>query len=155
MKGDFSRLTFDPRKHHAAVLHQQGRVWLDADWNEDVQARLQMLQQEIFDVVGPCGVPGAPGTAFQISANTTPGAALDDFRIGGGSGPAGRAYVGGLLCQLEGDATYLTQPDLPNAPRIQVPTDGSELYALVYLEAWQRLITYLEDDTIREIALGG
>jgi hypothetical protein len=29
------------------------------------------------------------------------------------------------------------------------------LTALVYIEVWQRLITYLEDDDIREVALGG
>ncbi len=34
MKGDFSRLTFDPRKNFSSVLMQQGRVQLDADWNE-------------------------------------------------------------------------------------------------------------------------
>ena len=34
MKGDFSRQTFDPKKHYSAVLMQQGRVQLDADWNE-------------------------------------------------------------------------------------------------------------------------
>ena len=34
MKGDFSRITFDPKKHYSRVLMQQGRVQLDADWNE-------------------------------------------------------------------------------------------------------------------------
>ena len=34
MKGDYSRDTFDPAKHFTRVLMQQGRVQLDADWNE-------------------------------------------------------------------------------------------------------------------------
>ncbi len=34
MKGDFSRQTFSQGKHYSAVLLQQGRVQLDADWNE-------------------------------------------------------------------------------------------------------------------------
>ena len=34
MKGDFSRETFDRARHYSAVLLQQGRVQLDADWNE-------------------------------------------------------------------------------------------------------------------------
>ena len=34
MKGDFSRETFDSVKHFSRVLQQQGRVQLDADWNE-------------------------------------------------------------------------------------------------------------------------
>jgi hypothetical protein len=68
MKGDFSRRIFDAHNHYAGVLHQQGRVWLDSDWNEDVFERLNLLQQETRDIVGPCGVP-EPGTAFLISQN--------------------------------------------------------------------------------------
>ena len=63
--------------------------------------------------------------------------------------------MNGILCRLDADTSYLTQPDLLDPPRISIPTDGSTLKALVYLEVWQRLITYLEDDSIREIALGG
>ena len=37
MKGDFTRNTFDPRKHFARVLMQQGRVQLDADEPEFLQ----------------------------------------------------------------------------------------------------------------------
>ena len=148
MKGDFSRLTFDPRKHYTGVLHQQGRVWLDSDWNEDVLDRLVLLQQELNDVIGPSGVP-APGSGFQISPSTNPNAP-DDFGIS-----AGHCYVNGNLCQLEANTSYLSQPDLLDPPRIPIPSDGSTLTALVYLEVWQRLITYLEDDSIREIALGG
>jgi len=148
MKGDFSRFTFDPRKHYAGVLHQQGRVWLDSDWNEDVLERLALLQQELNDVIGPSGVP-APGSGFQITPSISPNAP-DDFGIS-----AGHCYVNGILCQLETNTSYLSQPDLLDPPRIAIPRDGSTLLALVYLEVWQRLITYLEDDSIREIALGG
>ena len=147
MKGDFSRLTFDPTKHYVGVLHQQGRIWLDSDWNEDVFERLVLLQQELNDVIGQCGFP-APGTAFQLSPSLTD--PLHDFQIG-----AGRCYVNGILCQLEAPTTYLTQPELLDPPPIAIPTDGTTLNALVYLEVWQRLITYLEDDEIREVALGG
>jgi hypothetical protein len=148
MKGDFSRFTFDPRKHYSGVLHQQGRVWLDSDWNEEVLERLALLQTELRDVIGGSGVP-APGSGFQLTASANPNA-LDDFGIA-----AGHCYVNGILCQLDEDATYLSQTDLLDPPRIPIPTDGSTLHALVYLEVWQRLITYLEDDSIREIALGG
>ena len=34
MKGDFSRQTYKKAKHYSGVLMQQGRVQLDADWNE-------------------------------------------------------------------------------------------------------------------------
>ena len=147
MKGDFSRITFDPGKHYGGVLHQQGRVWLDSDWNEDVLERLAAAQREIRDIVGFCGVP-SPGSAFVLSASTSPNAP-DDFNIS-----AGRCYVDGIPCILENAATYHTQPDLPDAPAIPMPASGT-LTAVVYLEVWRRLITYLEDPSIREIALGG
>lgn len=147
MRGDFSRFLFDPTKHYVAVLHQQGRVWLDSDWNEDVLQRLALVQQQLIDVVGPCGIP-APGTAFQLTASANANA--DDFRIS-----AGRCYVNGIPCQLEANASYLTQPDFPNPPRIAMPNSGGTLAVLVYLEVWHRPITYLEDQTIREVALGG
>src|SRR6266852_864884 len=147
MKGDFSRSTFDRRKHYVGVLHQQGRVWLDSDWNEDVFERLAVLQTELCDVVGLSGVP-SPGTAFQITPSTDP-VNPDNFHIAGG-----RCYVNGILCQFEGDTTYFGQPDLWDPSPVAIPRDGSTLTALVYLEVWSRLITYLEDDSIREIALG-
>jgi hypothetical protein len=153
MKGDFSRRIFDANKHYAGVLHQQGRVWLDSDWNDDVSERLDLIREETTDVVGVCGVP-EPGAAFLIQPNpnaTTPG----DFLIGGGPGNLGRAYVNGVLCRMESPTTYLTQPDLLAPPAITMPTDESDLGGVVYLEVWQRLITALEDDTLREVALGG
>lgn len=154
MHGDFARLTFNPTKHYTGVLHQQGRVWLEADWNEDVYNRQNLLWQETFDIIGACGVPD-PGTAFQINPNPNPASAPFDFLIAGGPGSEGRYYVDGILAQLEHTISYLQQPDFPNAPSIQMPNSSEELRALVYLEVWQRLITYLEDEPLREIALGG
>jgi len=153
MKGDFSRITFDRRNHYAGVLHQQGRVWLDSDWNEDVFERLDQLQQETYDVVGACGVP-SPGTAFQI----TPGsdaAHPENFAIGGGDDSKGRAYVQGLLCRMDSPTTYFTQPDLPDPPAIVIPRTGGDTFAIIYLEVWRRLITYLEDPSVADVALGG
>ncbi len=157
MKGDFSRRSAaqDPGKHYAGVLHQQGRVWLDSDWNEDVFERLQVLHQESRDIIGTSGIP-EPGTAFLISPNPIASpSAPGDFLIGGGPGNGGHAYVDGVLCHLPAPVTYLTQPDLPNPPSILMPSDGSDLNAVVYLEVWQRLITSLEDASVREVALGG
>jgi hypothetical protein len=152
LKGDLSRHTFERLKHYAGVLHQQGRVWLDSDWNDEVVLQLNLLRQETFDIVGRCGAP-APGTAFTISP-PLPGNPLDAFQISGGPGPEGRYYVDGILCQLDRTVNYLTQPDFPNPPRLTIsPREG--LTALVYIEVWQRLITYLEDEEIREVALSG
>lgn len=160
MRGDFTRLTFDPRRHYTGVLHQQGRVWLDADWNEDVLNRLNLLQLETEDIVGVCGAPidgecnaSEASTAFRIEPD--PAGKLDDFVITGGPGRQGHYYVHGILCQLDEPASYLHQPDYPAPPPLSLPTQGNTSYGLVYLEVWRRLITYLEDETLRETALSG
>ncbi|HMQ31030.1 MAG TPA: DUF6519 domain-containing protein [Chloroflexaceae bacterium] len=155
MKGDFARLTFDPAKHYDGVLHQQGRVWLEADWNEELQTRLFLDRAYARDIVGVCGVPD-PGTAFRIEpppAGAPPRAF--DFLIRGGPGPEGHCYVGGALCRLDASVSYFAQPDFPGAPAPQFPVGASDLRALVYLETWQRHVTYLEDEELREVALGG
>jgi len=65
MKGDFSRFTFDSDRHYTGVLMQQGRVQLDADWNEQVEINNYQRQMQAHDVIGFCGMPSeAPG--FEI-----------------------------------------------------------------------------------------
>jgi hypothetical protein len=57
MSGDFSRFSFDPKKQFTAVLMQQGRVMLDADWNE-MQAILSRHQKFLVnDLVGKAAYP--------------------------------------------------------------------------------------------------
>ena len=60
MKGDFSRRTFDRAKHYAGVLMQQGRVSVDADWNEEQEIARYRVKTETVDVVGRCGTPLDP-----------------------------------------------------------------------------------------------
>ncbi len=57
MHGDFSRLTFDSAKQYSRVWMQQGRVHLDADWNELVEMLNHRLETECRDLVGTCAVP--------------------------------------------------------------------------------------------------
>src|SRR4029077_8423320 len=57
MKGDFSRDTFDKKKRYAQVLLQQGRVQLDADWNEQQAITRNRVETEAADVIGSSGAP--------------------------------------------------------------------------------------------------
>ena len=57
MPGDFSRDTFDSRKHFSRVLMQQGRVQLDADWNEQTAIFLHYLRTLAKDLMGPYAGP--------------------------------------------------------------------------------------------------
>ena len=57
MKGDFSRIRFNPRKHYTSVLQQQGRVALDADANEQCSIIEYIRQTEATDIIGPVAGP--------------------------------------------------------------------------------------------------
>ena len=62
MKGDFSRLTFGSERRYSSVRLQQGRVLVDADWNEEHDILAHRIETETVDVVGKCGAPmHAPG----------------------------------------------------------------------------------------------
>ena len=222
MKGDFSRDTFDVTKHFRRVLMQQGRVQLDADWNEQTAILLHYLQSLATDLIGPYAGP-KENCGFAIEAIEK---ISDDFKIG-----SGHYYVDGILVELEVNsvpivtsgkvgatinqikvpgltinnlalkegqylevfdekaptkkalvkithvdsdglvltvdpgfdisadalkvqlaATYTTQDDYP-LPIVEM-LDKDNIY-LVYLDLWERHITYIEDDSIREVALGG
>jgi hypothetical protein len=233
MKADLTRNTFNPIKHYSRVLMQQGRVQLDADWNEQTEILLHLLRTLTADLIGPAAGPtlhcGFRIAALPAGANGQP--VLTDFAIGGG-----RYYVNGILCEADSTPiafvplattnaasqtiqvdtwavdnlpfaagqyvsiydeqppdqtqafpqtvvqiasidqtkqtltlalpagfsfgtpanpriarvfTYLTQPDYP-APAL--PATGT---LQVYLDVWERHLTYVEDDSIREVALGG
>ena len=68
MRGDFSRLTWDRRNHYSAVLMQQGRLQLDADWNEQIDIIMHRLETEVADYVGHSGVPARSARFFQRNA---------------------------------------------------------------------------------------
>jgi hypothetical protein len=148
MKGDFTRDTFDPLKHFSRVLMQQGRVTLDADFNEQTAILLRYVRKLARDIIGPAAAPAIRDTAgndlsgFRLGQlNTSTG----DFSIS-----AGCYYVDGILVENQKACTYMSQPDYSkdDAAKINPP-------AFVYLDVWERHVTSIEDDSIREKALDG
>jgi len=145
MKGDFSRDTFDRTKHFSRVLMQQGRVQLDADWNEQAAILLHYLRTLAADLIGPFAGPAGDSNGFRIGDADINS---KDFSIG-----KGRYYVDGILCENDMENTrYNNQQDYPNPPQMDLDTRKDYL---VYLDVWEHHITALEDDYIREKALGG
>ena len=130
MKGDFSRLSFDPTRNVRTVTVQQGRVLTDADMNEASEATLRRIETGTRDILGP--VAASVGT--------------DGFRIlaAGGGKPdrlsAGRLYVYGL--QLENHAEL---------PLPAIPGNGRRL---VCVRATVDHVTGVEDPLLRDSALG-
>ena len=112
MKGDFSRSTHRPTNRYSSVRLQQGRVLLDAEWNEQADLALQRERASSVDVIGRTGAPKhSPDDFrhFQI--------ALADEGRDLVIAP-GHIYVDGLRCEnhREGGMRLSQQPDLPGVP---------------------------------------
>lgn len=167
MRGDYTRFTFRPKKDYSAVLKQQGRVDLDADWNELMEIVDRRWRSETIDIIGHCTVPQIPpGTPPALDPFLIIPTAMGAFDIG-----IGRMYVDGIqvenhglppesyladLGELRGTlpVPYDNQPYLP-APLPPALAAAPTTTDLVYLDVWQREVNVLGDPTLREIALGG
>jgi hypothetical protein len=149
VKGDFSRRTFDPRRHYSGVLMQQGRVQVDADWNEQHEIDRHRVETGARDLIGASGGQ-VDGAGFEISVHDR-----ETLSIGPGT-----LYVDGILCQNEEPGEdeppllFQGQQDLPGDRAIEL-LPGDPDVGLVYLDVWERHETYLDNEGIREIALGG
>lgn len=181
-RGDFTRDTFNPSKQFLRVFMQQGRVQLDADWNEQVSILLNYMQTLATDLIGPYGGP-KDNCGFRIigvdelNSSDESSPVLDDYpnlsklqieqfeelrkklnKLGDSQknfliGP-GHYYVHGKLCKNE---NFILFSDLPNYPFSK--EQGLEGRHLIYLDVWERHISFIEDESdlvpgIREIALG-
>ncbi len=213
MKADLTRDSFDPARNFSRVLMQQGRVQLDADWNEQGDILLNLVRHLAADIGGQAWTPDGGFVPTQWVGN--------DVIL-----PPGCIYVDGIRCQIEAtpvpilkwdqakgtiivsrwtvddtafaDGQYLQlsddsgqvadtaiakitganydnmqltidnfPPALTNAAAGRARRAASYLNqpywqpaALtapqqLYLDVWERLITCLEDDEIREVALNG
>lgn len=175
MKGDFSRLTFDVTKHFSRVLMQQGRVQLDADWNEQTAILLHYLQTLAKDLIGEHGGPAdiVDSTNNVLKRNLGFEIIVDPNRVEkflelsdeqktalknliSSSKPPivigkGHYYVDGILCENDQDKSFSNQLDYPWPKGKNLDPNNY----LVFLDFWERHISYIEDDSIREVALGG
>jgi predicted flap endonuclease-1-like 5' DNA nuclease len=88
MKADITRDTFRKEKRYVRVRQQQGRVQLDADWNEQGDIEAHLRETGVRDVIGASGAP-LDGGGFRIESS---GASLTIT--------PGRMWVDGILCEL-------------------------------------------------------
>ncbi|HEX8194150.1 MAG TPA: DUF6519 domain-containing protein [Allosphingosinicella sp.] len=151
MKGDFSRMTFDPGRRFTAVRAQQGAVQIDADANEQADIVTHRLDRTFRDIIGPAAGPLDPDS-FKV---TVAGNAI--------TVSPGRYYVGGRLLENDAPVTLPAQPFLsggyavlahPAAPAFDVAAPAAGEYAVV-LDSWVRHVTVLEMPALLEPALGG
>ena len=161
MKGDFSRSTFRKKKHYRKVKMQQGRVQVDADWNEQIDIQDNYDRTYIQDIIGKSGAPKgnfdpseddpSEDTSFKIKPFKITPSDRARYTIG-----KGRYYVEGLLIENEEKVEASKQPDLLLDEKDEskvLPTENG-IY-IAYLDVWERHLTALDDPEIQESALGG
>jgi Family of unknown function (DUF6519)/Right handed beta helix region len=161
---DISRVRFDPRRDFAGVVLQQGRLLLDADFNEYVALVDRRLRAETCDLTSFEPDPDHAGAAWV--PRLTPDAFVMGVSAGALTIGRGRMYVDGLLAENHGgdadgfdpllseragttDTPYNAQPYWPTPDPL--PSGGPHL---VYLDVWQREVTHLEDPGLVEVAVG-
>lgn len=168
MQGDFSVLNFDPYRDQRVVtnaadgvlrnvngvLHQQGRVTIDADLTEEVLLELGWDAQAARDIIGTgvCAVPSGQAQAFLVDAAWL----ASDGRVMVKLWP-GRAWVDGILTRLPGLAA-------PAVPVVRTATYlgpepgpiGDNVRDAVILEVSQEALHgYQYPQVLIEPALGG
>jgi hypothetical protein len=164
---DNSRTTFNPFKSYSSVVLPQGRVQLDADWNEFLAEIARRIQAGTLDTMGRAVYPITTPNAFYISGSSTP------YVVNIGQG---RIYIDGILAENHGPAPGLWDPALaelsgapqpapasitgapnipftsqPYFPGATAPAAGTFLF---YLDVWTREVTWLEDPSIVDPAVG-
>ncbi|MFC4863336.1 hypothetical protein ACS8MQ_19570 [Pseudomonas sp. MAHUQ-62] len=175
MQGDFSVLNFDPHQHEngvnppaqgvlrnlSGVLHQQGRVSLDADFTEGELLELAWNGQAGRDILGAgiCAVPASEPEGFRVEA-----AAVTDGTVHLRLHP-GRAWVDGILTRLPGlapdplalvtrQATYIGPPLATPMPTTGQITDGIR-DAVILEVSEEALHAFQYPQRLLEPALGG
>jgi hypothetical protein len=175
MSFDSSRFPFNSWNDFNGVVMQQGRVQLDSDWNEWLGELVRRIRAGTLDTIGRAVYPVALPDSFLIApvgSSITIGVGrmyVDGFLVENHGAPAPSS--GGwippnpgapgpqpawdpTLDELVGQNAidYTQQPYFPNAATVApFPTAGGPY--LIYLDVWQREVTFLERPDLIEKAV--
>lgn len=156
MKGDFSKWQFDKTDNFNGVLHQQGKVLLDSDWNAQTTIATDWQDTAGQDAFG-AGVAAVPADAvdsFQVISAIETGNQVTLTLL------PGHIWADGLLTYLKADAGKMTasrlatelEPPLQTLP--SAPKAGDR--DAVILEVWREAIHGFQiPNMLIEPALGG
>ncbi|MGA2047770.1 MAG: DUF6519 domain-containing protein, partial [Terracidiphilus sp.] len=141
MASDRARISYDKSRNYRSVVAQQGRVTLEADVNEAAWIAGDALRLETIDIVGPVGTPD---NGYQVSVSSSG----TEFVVGEGT-----LYLGGWRMELDHAVQLNNQPDWQNQPAPSPLTaTTTDVVALLAIE---QSVTAVEDQALREVALGG
>jgi hypothetical protein len=146
MKIQKSRNSRQPQKDYSSVCHQQGRMLTDSDLTEQALISRDRLNAALRDVIGS----GTPRQGALVQITESGGDQLPTLHWG-------RVYVDGIAGEVRADGTapdsdlfdYAHQLHYPSAPAL--PTTPHRLY----VDIWERSVTWLEDDALRDPGLHG
>lgn len=150
MTSDRARVTFDPSRRYHGVVAQQGRVSLEADWNEAQAIAGEELAVRTLDAIGRTG---SPDRGYEITPVADGGTPTGDLLA-----HAGTLYVGGQRVRAARDVRYADQPDWADHegdPLWRDPAIPGHPHELVYLLAREQEVSAVEDPVLRDVALGG
>ncbi|MDD5036499.1 MAG: DUF6519 domain-containing protein [Methylococcaceae bacterium] len=151
MSGDKAKISYDENQHYRSVVMQQGRVTLEADWNEQGQIISEEIRKEALDFVGPSG---APDEGYAVSKGGDGG--VYDLSLSPGT-----LYVGGMRVSLDAKPStdYGDQADWLDSKGdpdwVPVPESLPNTNEYVYLLLREQEISAVEDSALLEVALGG
>lgn len=165
MAGDLARVSYDPSRKWRGLIAQQGRVTVEADWNEAAAIGAEAARQRTLDTVGTLGTPDGGYVVTAIPTAGSPPAGAPPAGSPPASGPGdliigpGTLYAGGERLDLDTPIAYSAQPDWldhSTDPRWSPPAvpagTGNEL---VYLLASEQEVSAVEDPALTDVALGG
>ena len=165
MGADVSRVRFDPLRDFAGVVLQQGRLLLDADFNEYVALLDRRLRAETCDLTSFGPDPDHAGVAW-VPRQTPDGFQRHGLRRRAHDRP--RPHVRRRAARREPrrrrrSASTRCSRSAPARPTRRTrssrtgrrPTRCRRAAPhLAYLDVWEREVTYLEDPDLVEVAVG-
>lgn len=161
MKGDFSRWDKISNQNLDGVLHQQGRVLHDRDWNDQTRLTLDWQEQAGRDIIGArvMAVPADDPDGFKVVNATVIG---DQVVL---QVQSGRGWADGLHVTLSDDPIAPGEPverwaDYLGQPFLDPPLDPSSIAVgvrdAIVLEVWRDTLNGFQvPDQLIEPALGG
>ncbi len=183
MSFDNSRYTFNPFKDYSSVVLPQGRVQADADWNEFLAERARRIQAGTLDMMGRAAYPLTTPDAFYISQTSpvTPwvvniglgrmyvdGLLAENHGLPPGTWDPALEELSGVP-QPQSPTVSSTQPTpIPFTSQPYLPAAGTGVAGMTqylpsllgpgsyvfYLDVWKRAVTWLQDPTIVDSAIG-
>ena len=157
MAGDRARVSYDPKRKWRGVIAQQGRVTVEADWNEAATIGEERDRYVTLDVVGPVGTPDGGYAVTAVPATGEQAASTPDHLTIG----KGTLYLGGERLDLDEQVHYSNQPDWldhSTDPLWKAPGRHHQRetrHELVYVLASEQEVSAVEDPALADVALGG